>query len=229
MEPITAGIVAKASMLDLSGIGLFLLILAALATSAYVKIATVLAMLRAGLGTSTIPGFLITGVLSLGLSFFIMYPVIQRSLTAVDSSIAQKTTLTEIDRFEAIDAGAEVWKSFVAQQAHPFETERFRTLALMQVGEENSTEATSADLNSSWQILAPAFLVSELKEAFATGLSILLPLLIIDLLVAHLLAAMGLMNVNAHVVSFPLKILLFVMVDGWSLITNNLLSTYIVS
>lgn len=218
-------IVAKASMLDLSGLGLLFLILVALSTSAYVKLATVLAMLRAGFGVSTIPGFLITGVLSLGLSFFIMYPVIQRSLVAVDSSIAQKTTLSELDRIEAINAGAEVWKEFVAKQAHPYEKERFQNLALKQAGDEVSAE-TATELSSSWQILAPAFLVSELKEAFATGLSVLLPLLIIDLLVAHLLAAMGLMNVNAHVVSFPLKILLFVMVDGWALITNNLLSTY---
>lgn len=221
-------IVAKASMLDLSGLGLLFLILVALSTSAYVKLATVLAMLRAGFGVSTIPGFLITGVLSLGLSFFIMYPVIQRSLVAVDSSIAQKTTLSELDRIEAINAGAEVWKEFVAKQAHPYEKERFQNLVLKQAGGEVSAEAAT-ELSSSWQILAPAFLVSELKEAFATGLSVLLPLLIIDLLVAHLLAAMGLMNVNAHVVSFPLKILLFVMVDGWALITNNLLSTYLVS
>lgn len=228
MEPLTTGLIAKASLLDLSGVGLFLLLLAALATSAYVKIATVLAMLRAGLGAATLPSFLITGALAFGLSFFIMYPVIQRSFNAVDEYIDQRSMLSNRERIEAVEAGAQVWKEFVAQQAHPYEKERFSKLAKKQSGQEVVLETAPTNLEESWQVLVPAFLVSELKEAFATGLSILLPLLIIDLLVAHLLAAMGLMNVNAHVVSFPLKILLFVMVDGWSLITNNLLSTYIV-
>jgi len=214
-------------MLNISVFGLFLLFIVALSSSAYVKIATVLSLLRAGLGASTIPGFLITGVFAVTLSFFVMYPVIYKSLSAVESKLSGESEASDLLKIQALEAGMDVWKEFADKHAHPIEKERFLALSIRGLSSEQGVTADPDVVKHSWQVLAPAFLVSELKEAFATGLSVLLPLLVIDLLVAHILAGIGLMNVNAHVISFPFKVLLFVMVDGWSLITNNLLATYL--
>ena len=84
-----------------------------------------------------------------------------------------------------------------------------------------------AKVSNSWQVLAPAFLVSELKKGLSTGLNLLLPLLIIDILVATVIVALGYESLNPHLIALPLKLALFLALDGWMLITTNLISTYI--
>ena len=97
--------------------------------------------------------------------------------------------------------------------------------------EEVKDEADSGSGNGvidSWQVLAPAFLISELKRAFKTGLTLFLPFLVIELVVANILVAVGLTRLAPEYVALPFKILLFVVLDGWALITTNLVSTYAV-
>ena len=91
----------------------------------------------------------------------------------------------------------------------------------------SGTEAVKAPgSGEGWRILAPAFVITQMKEAFSIGLSILLPFLLIDLIVVTVLGAMGLERMEPGYVALPAKLLLFTLVDGWTLITTNLVLTY---
>lgn len=182
--------------------------------SAYVKIVTVLGILRVGLGTDSIPSMLVTSGLAFVLSLFVMYP----TLAAWGGAAAQQRGGAGYYR-----TGLDEWRQFLSAHAHSEEKTRFANLAARLDG---AAPPSAASAGESWRVLAPAFLSSELKEAFATGLSLFMPFLVIDLLIATVLAGVGLERLNPVAVAFPFKLLLFVMVDGWSLITINLASTY---
>ena len=224
--------------LGLSALGLFALLLVCLIFSSYVKIVTVLGILRVGLGVGSLPSALVTAGLALALSFFIMLPTMQESAKVVDSYQRAKGNInSDFARAQALALAFGKWKEFLVRHSHSEQRKRFAGLARQidsadssplgnpsAVGQESNKN--SALDEQSWRVLAPAFLVSELKEAFATGLSLFLPFLIIDLLVLNVLAAVGLDRMSSASVAFPFKLLLFVMVDGWALITANLVQTY---
>jgi flagellar biosynthesis protein FliP len=215
------------SQLGFSALALLLLAVFALSLSAYVKIVTVLGIVRAGLGAESLPSALVTGSLAVVLSFFVMYPTLVRSGEAMEQVVRKMPGQSQdVVRGAALDAGLVVWKTFIKKHAGASEIERFsKTAEQLDAGRQGgSVEASKT--GDSWRVLAPAFLVSELKEAFSTGLSLLLPFVIIDLLAATILGAVGLDRLSPAVVALPFKLLLFVMVDGWSLITSNLLASY---
>ncbi|MCC6220310.1 MAG: EscR/YscR/HrcR family type III secretion system export apparatus protein [Deltaproteobacteria bacterium] len=219
--------------LELSLVGLLVLCFFALVFSAYIKIVTVLGIVRVGFGVGGLPSAFVTSGLALVLTFFVMMPTIVGSIGKVHGvspgeNSAVKGSLQAANRFEA---GLSRWKEFLQKHSRAEEVEKFSLLArnLEAAGghpESDITDKQIASLRSSWQVLAPAFVVSQLKEAFQTGLSVFLPFLVIDLLLANVLVAVGLSQINPLIVSFPFKLLLFVMVDGWILITTNLVQTY---
>ncbi|MFN8391705.1 MAG: flagellar type III secretion system pore protein FliP [Bdellovibrionota bacterium] len=212
--------------LGLSVISVLVLVFLALLFSCYVKIVTVLGMVRAGIGLGSLPAAFVTGGLALALSFFVMFPQLRDSANAMDGVLKSKSVVTDRDRAQAVNAGVAKWKQFLEQHVHPDELHRFSGIATKLNQKAGAEVGEQESLEHSWQILAPAFLVSELKDAFRTGLSVFLPFLVIDLLAATILVAVGLERLNPSVVSFPLKVLLFVLVDGWALITTNLVATY---
>lgn len=189
--------------------------------SSYVKIVTVLGILRVGIGFDSIPSSLVTTGLAVVLSFFVMQPVIEQSAKNMNDakSLAGDTASS---KQQILDAGLSEWKKFLILHAHESEVNNFAESALVVDGKSPAEKIDT----TSWRALAPAFLVSELKEAFATGLSLFLPFLVLDLFVATILLAVGYEDLNPHLVAFPFKLMLFVMVDGWSLITTNLVETY---
>ena len=219
------------SEIGLSAISILALVFLALMFSCYVKIITVLGMLRAGLGFGSLPAAFVTGGLALALSFFVMFPQLRDSADAIDTSLRSHNPVTDRDRASALDAGIARWKNFLIKHANKDEVNRFSSIA-KKIDEKNKSAAADPAIQAqaseptSWRVLAPAFLVSELKSAFSTGLSVFLPFLVIDLLIATLLVAVGMERLNPAIVAFPLKVLLFVLVDGWTLITTNLVSTY---
>lgn len=205
--------------------------------SAYVKIVTVLGIVRVGLGVGSIPSTFVTGVIALSLAYFVMYPTLELAAEKFGSEISQGGG-EESARVRALAASATIWKDFLAKHAEVTEKERFRALVSeLQVAEAKASdqvpgqvETAAGNVNDgvedSLRILAPAFIVSELKEAFSTGLVLFLPFLVLDLVIANILLAVGLSQVNPSLVSFPFKLLLFVLVDGWTLITGNLILSY---
>jgi len=226
MEPNTAfSFNAVFANLGLSTLGLLILVLLALLFSSYVKIVTVLSILRAGIGANSIPAVFVTTGLALALSLTVMFPTIRDSARAMDSVLKDASSPPSPQvQAQALDKGLGVWQGFLNTHASEGEKQRFASIAarLDKVAEPSAVE----NYKQSWRILAPAFLVTELQNAFATGISIFLPFLVIDLLIAGILAAVGMTEMNPSFVSLPFKLFLFVMVDGWGLIAGNLLLTY---
>ncbi len=217
------------SSLGFSLVGVGTVVGLALLFSCFVKIVTVLSMLRVGLGVGSVPGFFVTTGLAISLSFFVMAPEIESSLKAVNESLKSSNGVSESAKSAAFEAGISKWRLFVQKQTEPEDAKRFVELAVKidsGRGRTANPESISA-LADSWRVLAPAFVISELRRGFSTGLKIFLPFLVIELLVAVTLAALGVERLSPTLVGFPLKILVFVMLDGWTLITSGLVSSYI--
>ena len=200
------------------------LALGGLLLSSYVKIVTVLGMVRVGLGFQSLPSAFVTTGLALALSLLVMYPTMFKSTAAMDKVFKQSGSKSSSVQARALDKGLEEWRGFLVEQTQPEERERFHSISKNMYSDKNIDHEVS---DTDWPVIAPAFIVSELKKAFATGLSIFLPFLIIDLLVANILAAVGYIQLSPMFVAFPFKLLLFVLVDGWSMITTNIISTYV--
>lgn len=211
--------------LGFSALSLGLLLLLALLLSSYVKIATVLGMVRLGFGFSSLPSAFVTGGLAISLSFFVMYPTLQRSTAAMDRSIAAKAgvAISDSDRAAALNAGIAEWKPFLQRFAEKKDVARFVDVAKRLDGKDAVAGNALAD---SWRILVPAFVVSELKRAFVTGVNVFLPFLVIDIVVMAILVAIGFEKLEPQVVAIPFKVTAFVLVDGWTIVTSNLVSTY---
>ncbi len=209
--------------LPLVSIGFFVILF-----SSYVKISTVLSILRSGLGAFSIPSAMVTGSLALVLSFFVMYPYINEAASSIDRVVSSSGSVNSSVRVKALGEAGKSWKKFLLKHSDPEVISELATIA-NKIDESAETKvADSLDTKElrDWRILAPAFYLSELREAFAIGLSLFLPFLVVDLCVAHILVALGVNKVDPSMVSLPLKLLLFVMLDGWALIAGNLLSSY---
>lgn len=195
--------------------------------SSYVRIVTVLGIVRTGFGFDAIPSAFVTGALAMALSLLVMYPTLKSANQSMERVLqGRSAAVSDEVRAKALGGAVESWKEFLSRHAGKSEIERFTQAALELDKRSGSRERDLTTISSSWQVLGPAFVVSELKSAFATGLGLLLPFLVIDLLVVTLLTAVGLDSQNPVVVALPLKLLVFVLVDGWGLITANLVRAY---
>lgn len=207
------------SLLNLSAVTLILFLILILTLSAYVRIGTALSVLRLGFGFSSLPSALITGGFSLILAVFVMYPTLSGSLAAVDKSLGGKIAASEGAKAEAIDAGLGVWKQFLLKLTPEAERAHFVELSK----KISNVDSAPTDLN----VLAPAFLTAELRRAFSIALRLLVPFLVIDLLVGAALNAVSLSQVQPAILSFAFKLVLFVLVDGWGLITDGLINSFL--
>jgi flagellar biosynthetic protein FliP len=184
-----------------------------LATS-FTKILVVLALTRNALGLpSSPPNQVLTGI-ALFLTLFVMGPVFADiNEVAIQPYLDGTMTVSQ-----AYDAGVVPLRAFLLDNTREDE------LALMVglSGEEAPAEAADVTMTT----LIPAFVLSELKSAFIIGLVVFIPFLVLDMLVSASLMAMGMMMVPPTIVSLPFKLLLFVVVDGWSLITTALVGSY---
>ncbi|MDF2848976.1 MAG: fliP [Oerskovia sp.] len=182
--------------------------------TSFTKIFVVLSLTRNALGTGTVPPNMVLAGLALFLSMFIMWPVFgEINDAAVQPYLEGTTTFSQ-----ALDAGSEPLREFML--AHTREED----LALMTRAADLDNPATMADVPLT--TLVPAFVISELRAAFIIGFVIFVPFLVIDLVVAAALMSMGMMMLPPTMISLPFKLLLFVLVDGWALITTSLIGSY---
>ena len=184
-------------------------------TTCFTRIIVVLSFLRSALGTQqTPPNQLLIG-LALFLTVFIMQPVYsQVKETAIDPFIAD-----EITQEEAFDNAAIPMKDFMLKQTR----EKDLALFLRAQGADNVQDPMELSLTT----VVPAFAISELKTAFSIGFIIFIPFIVIDMVVASILMSMGMMMLPPVMISLPFKILLFVLVDGWYLVVESLLESFI--
>lgn len=188
-----------------------------LTMTSFTRIIIVLSILRQALGTAQTPSNQILIGLSLFLSFFIMAPVFTQAYEeAYQPYIAEK-----IGGDEAIAKLTAPFHKFMVEQTRETDVQLFASLA----GDEAYEGPESVPMS----VLMPAFLTSELKTAFQIGFMLFIPFLIIDLVVASVLMAMGMMMLSPLIISLPFKLMLFVLVDGWSLVVGTLAASFVVT
>ena len=185
-----------------------------MAMTPMVRLLVVFHFLRQALGTQTAPSNPTLMGLALMMSWFLMTPV----LTQVDSQAVEPYRSGQITGLEAIDRGAQPVKIFMLKYA------REKDLALFTAAGQLPRPNQPADLPM--RVVVPAYILSELKAGFAIGAVLFLPFLLIDLVTASITTSIGMFQLPPVVISTPLKILLFVMVDGWNLLANSLLKSF---
>lgn len=183
--------------------------------TSFTRIIIVLAILRQAIGAGTTPSNQILIGLALFLTLFVMTPVIHKiQVEAYQPYIEESMTL-----YEAAEAAMVPLHEFMRGQVREADVALFASLARYEDGIESPEDIP-------FSILVPAFLTSELKTAFQIGFLIFLPFVIIDLAVASVLMSMGMIMLSPMLVSLPLKLMLFVLVDGWGLLVGTLASSF---
>ncbi len=187
---------------------------ALLMMTSFARIIIVLSILRQALGTMQTPTTQILIALALFLTFFIMEPVFDK---VYQDGIAPYLE-NEIGPQEAFEKSREPIREFMMAQTRDTDINMFANIS-------GQTDIESPE-DVPFSLLMPAFITSELKTAFQIGFLIFIPFLIIDLVVASVLMAMGMMMLSPMIISLPFKIMLFVLVDGWALIMGTLAASF---
>ena len=200
-----------------------LLPFAFMALTAFVKISTVLQIVKGAIGVQSVPSNAIIIALSAALTLLAMGPVgsriVDRSAPLFAGNASQDTVKVVTGLVSAI---GEPMRDFLRANATARERQRFFELAKQARPEVERPSVGEGD----WVVVIPAFVVSQLIEAFALGFLIYLPFLVIDLVVSNVLLALGMQTVSPTQVSLPFKLLLFVAIDGWGLISQALVTGY---
>ena len=182
--------------------------------SAFTRILIVLSFFRQALGTPTMPPNQVIIGLTLFLTYFVMAPTTNKIYDQAIVPYMEK----RLTAGQAFDTGAGPLRDFMLNQTRKEDLKLFFQLA------KEPQPQTAADVPM--RILIPSFVISELKAAFQIGFLVYLPFIVIDMIVSSVLMAMGMMMLPPTVVSLPLKIVLFVLVDGWNLLVGSLVRSF---
>ena len=207
------------ALLALLGL-LSLLPLVAIATTSYLKLSVVLVLVRNALGVQQAPTTLALNAIALVGTLFVMSPTLSACMAQ-----ARQVTLTPASGASQIEAAlaiVEPLRQFVIRNGRADERARFLDMAKQTWPEAAHSTARADD----WSIAVPAFVISELQSAFEIGLLLFIPFVAIDLLVSNVLLAMGMQMVPPMIVALPLKLLLFVLADGWGKLLYALVLSY---
>ncbi|MEG3754606.1 flagellar type III secretion system pore protein FliP [Psychromonas arctica] len=181
--------------------------------TSFTRIVVVMSILRQALGLQSSPSNQVINGIALFLTFFIMAPVFDRiNETALQPYLNEEMTIVQ-----ALEEGKKPMMTFMLSQTRLKDLEMFMEIADVQVDTPEEVPIT---------VLIPAFVTSELKTAFQIGFMLFIPFLIIDLVVASILMAMGMMMLSPMIISLPFKLMLFVLVDGWNLVMGSLANSF---
>ena len=200
-----------------------LLPFAFMTVTAFVKIGTVLQIVRSAIGAQSVPSSSVVMALAAALTLLAMAPVGDRILARAAPLLASDRTPDTVTLVErGVDSVREPMRDFLRANASEVERARFADVARRSRPEAERARVTPDDLT----VLVPAFVVTELTEAFSVGFLVFLPFLVIDLVVSNVLLALGMQMMNPTQVSLPFKLLLFVAIDGWGLLARTLVTGY---
>lgn len=185
-----------------------------LMATSFTRFVVVLSLLRSAIGIPQLPPNQVLLGLSLFLTLFVMSPVI----TKVSDEAVQPYLAGTINADTAIEAGSAPLRRFMLSQTREADLQLFLSLS------DRGRPAAVDDIPT--EVLLPAFVTSELKTAFTMGFLLFVPFLVIDLVVASALMAMGMVMVSPTQIALPFKLLLFVLVDGWVLIVTSLVQSF---
>ncbi len=183
-------------------------------TTAFTRIIVVLSFTRSSLGTQQNPPNIVIMGLAIFLTFFVMRPVTDEIMEDAINPYLNEEITTEV----AIERAEGPLKEFMAAQTREKDIQLFLDIS----GEEKPENLE----NLSMTVLTPAFAINELRTAFSIGFLIFIPFLVIDMVVASILMSMGMFMLSPVMISLPFKLLLFVLVDGWYLVVESLVSGF---
>jgi type III secretion protein R len=195
----------------------------AVMVTSFTKLVVVLSLLRNALGLQQVPPNLVVNGLALIITMYVMYPVgLEMNERAAAAMPQGKTPLTLDHLVDIADEAKEPLKAFLVRHTSEAERAFFHRTAQRLLPEGKRERIGDTDL----LVIVPAFTVSELSAAFQIGFLVYLPFLVIDLIAANVLLGMGMMMLSPTTVSLPFKLLLFVVLDGWSKLVHGLVLTY---
>ncbi len=189
--------------------------------TAFVKISTVLQIVKSAIGAQSVPSNTVVMVLAASLSLLAMAPVAERMSERISPLLDSNRDAIALVR-DGVAAAAEPMREFFTANATPNERARF-----FKVAQDARPSADRAKVHDTdFAVLLPAFVVTELAEAFKMGFLLYLPFLVIDLVIANVLLALGMQMMSPTQVSLPFKLLLFAAINGWGLLSQALVSGY---
>lgn len=186
--------------------------------TAFTRIIIALSILRSALALQGVPPNTVLIGLALFLTFNVMEPVFDQAWTEAIKPMSEGK-LTDI---EGLQRAAAPFRGFMLANTRPDDLQLFADLAHVRTAAPGATQPQDV----TWRALVPGFLVSELRRGFEIGFMIYLPFLVIDLVVASILMSLGMMMLPPNAISLPFKLIFFVMVDGWRLISGSLVQSF---
>ena len=202
---------------------LSLLPFVAMITTSYLKLVVVMSLIRNAIGIQSIPPNMVLNAMALILSCYIMAPTLERSWAILQREMASEEAPRTF-RTEMLLKAAEPMREFLERHAADRHRAFFVRTAERLWSADGESEATVDE--RSFYILIPAFTVTELTKAFQIGFLVYLPFIAIDIIISNILLAMGMMMVSPVTISLPFKLLLFVLVDGWTQLIQGLVLSY---
>jgi type III secretion protein R len=226
LAPVATSFVDRPLSVMLVLAALSLLPFALVMLTSFVKISVVLQVLRSALGTPQIPPNMVITGLALILSAYVMAPTgaeIYHEASKAPGAERGLTTASPDVLYAALERGKEPLKRFLARHADPADRALFHRMAQRMWSTPLAAAVKSDDLI----VIAPAFVVGQLSLAFKIGFLIFIPFLVIELVVSNILLALGMHMLSPTSIALPFKLLLFVMVDGWQLLSQGLVLSYV--
>jgi flagellar biosynthetic protein FliP len=188
-----------------------------LGMTSFTRVIIVLSILRQAMGTQQTPPNQVLIAIALFLTFFIMGPTLNLINDNSISPYLNETKSAEV----ALEDGSKIIKNFLVTNT--------RETDLLMFSDMNGDKSYTSNESVPFNVALPAFITSELKTAFQIGFLLFLPFLVIDMVIASILMALGMMMLSPMLVSLPFKLLLFVLVDGWAMTIGSLAATYSIS
>jgi type III secretion protein R len=223
-----AGLASRPLVLILAMAALSLIPFALLMVTSFVRISVVLSILRSAIGTPSVPPTQVLTGLALVLTIAVMAPTAQRMYDAMKPAlglaaggdVTSGQTLAALGT--AADRGKEPLRDFILKHTDPRDRASFLAVTLKMRAPDERGGISDRDFG----VIVPAFVTSELRRAFQIGFLLFIPFLVVDMVIANLLLALGMHMLSPTTVSLPFKLLLFVVADGWTLVIRGLLQSY---
>jgi type III secretion protein R len=223
------GLASRPLVLILAMAALSLIPFVLLMMTSFVRISVVLSILRSAIGTPSVPPTQVLTGLAMVLTLAVMAPTGERMYTAVAPALgmAAGADLTSGETIAALetaaDRGKEPLRDFLLKHTGGPDRASFHALAVKMRPAAERSSVSDRDFG----VLVPAFVTSELRRAFQIGFLLFIPFLVVDMVIANLLLALGMHMLSPTTVSLPFKLLLFVLADGWNLVIRGLLESYL--
>jgi len=211
------------SLIGLLALGTLLPFLVAAGTC-YLKFSIVFVMVRNAMGLQQVPSNLVLNAVALMMSAFVMMPVAQKVYDYQRENPVNFSSMSSVESF--VDNGLDSYRGYLQKYSDPELTAFFEKIQAARQDEDASYQPDDEDHVSVFALL-PAYALSEIKSAFKIAFYLYLPFVVIDLVISSILLALGMMMMSPVVISVPVKLILFVALDGWSLLSQGLVLQYV--